>query len=330
MAINPDLLVDREDEQALFANMLTQKSAVRVLMFAVGSGAGKSSLLQRLGRNCQTMKPPALAALVHLKKPEAKYDVKTPYDLAGAIVEALSEDSDAMAHFEQFIELQVAYEGGNREPFGFADSRTANTYYVKTIVTGVSGTDVTGANIQPSTRDEEGFDERHRKRAEKSCVDAFLDNFTSLLTSAPAFILIDGWDGCDPDLRWWVENRLVRPYIAEADGGPGDSKLHLVVAGLPLSASCPTGITKREFGSFFDELAYARHVHQVTSLSPIEERDDYVFTFMERYGGDDIPPAAAASYRPAIAEAMKVNLVNAIALVQKIRSFYLHGGGLSA
>lgn len=329
MAINPDLLVDRRPEQDLFTEIVTNQSQVRVLVFAVPSGRGKSSLMQRLNRNCQTMSPPTLSALIHVKKPEAKYDIKTAYDLAGAIVEELCEEDEAAAYFEHFMDLQRAYMGGDREAFGFAENRTSNTYNVKARVQGLTDSNVTAVNITPSPPDD-AFNDEQRKFAEKKCVNAFLDDISRVIDGTPTAILIDGWDGCDLELRWWVHKNLVKPHIAEAEGGPSESKLHLVVAGLPFSADCPTGISDTEFSAFFDGLAYAKHVLRWTSFSRIEECEDDVSAFMQCYGGGDIPTQAVASYRPAIAEAMKVNLVNAIGLVRSFRAIYAQGGGLSA
>lgn len=324
MPIPPDSLVNHTEEQQLVDAMRRGSSDIRVLMFAERAGRGKSSLMRRLELNCQRPGPDVAVALIDLKRPDRTLSIKSPYELAGAMVDALSDNDDAFATFKPFRTLREAYEGGNPQPFGFAPTPPNLTVNSNPILRGVRESDVVATNIMFGGVDKP-FTETQGHLAQTKCVTAFLDNLRVLLIVEPLIVLIDSWEMRDEVLRRWVERRLIRDHIAKT---PASAQLRLVVAGLPNDRS-PTGITENEFSSFFLAADYTRHV-QRRGLSRIEEHDEDVAMFMNQNGGNDIPPDAVIKYRPAVAEMMKGNLESAEKFVRYIARSYTERGELSA
>jgi len=282
---DPRDLIDRHAEQELFRNLVTFKSAARMLTIRDKGGRGKSSLLKRLRYNCQyEMMPPIPVCLIELDR----MDDPSPFPFVVQVVEGLNI-WDRFAKFRQHNEARTLRD------FAVFSSGSDMKYRESRILANIHG----GANVEGPVAEEATiigtyvdklniqnpeFTEEQEQLARQKCAEAFFEDLRTICAAEPMVLILDAWERCNLELRQWIRDEFLAKHCCHFDRNLRPDKLAIIVASRPYEpANTRQGLRPNEFRPLFKD----EHDHETTVLSikSLSEWDkEHVSAFMQNNG----------------------------------------------
>ena len=227
---------DRTVEQERFREMLDFRSPTRLMTVCAKSGTGKSSLLQRLRYNCHRVYQPMVpCSLFDLSAPSKE---STLFGVVSGLVDSFADgDEDVRKLFTTFNQLTLAKAKNDFTPFGDS-SGTSFALLPPVQASATTGSMSGGKNVGMEVRAKKAkfaplpeFNAAQQRLANDRLVAAFFEDLRAICAQRPMVIMLDGWQGCERDLRNTIFDRMFGHHLLSRDPGKRPDKLAIVVAG---------------------------------------------------------------------------------------------------
>jgi hypothetical protein len=222
----PRLIVDREAEAEVFANMLRFVTARRVMIVSDENGRGKTDLLRKLRYQCEYIFDPSVAV--------ALFDFET---------NEVSEEMDVIETIaEQLVDGEVRIELPHFTELNDARSWRDTGKFVKSWRSVQGSVDLTGAELTGGAEAAgimykiehvenlsfPDWTDKMERQARRLCKEAFFSDLLAAARDTPIVLLVDTVDAADEDLRRWVLRDLLRRRLLSTWE---ERRLLLVLAG---------------------------------------------------------------------------------------------------
>lgn len=297
--LNPRDHCDRTAEQERFREMLDFGSPTRLMMVCAKSGTGKSSLLQRLRYNCHRFYQPMVpCSLFDLSAPSKE---STLFGVVSGLVDSFADgDEDVRTLFTTFNQLTLAKAKNDFTPFGDS-SGTFFAALPPVQATATAGPISGGKNVALELHAETAnfgplpeFNAAQQRLANDRLVAAFFEDLRAICAQRSMVIMLDGWQGCERDLRNTILNRMFGQHLFSRDLGKRPDKLAIVVAGQSrgdATGEHPDGLDPGDFRDLLRD-EFAATVWQA-ELSR-EWDPAVVYEFMRKHGYNQPPELVEA------------------------------------
>jgi hypothetical protein len=260
---------DRTVEQERFREMLDFGSPTRLMTVCAKSGDGKSSLLQRLRYNCHRVYQPMVpCSLFDLSDPSKE---STLFGVVSDLIDGFADgDEDVRKLFTTFNQLTLAKANNDFTPFGDS-SGTFFARFPPVQATATAGSMSGGKNVGMEVHEVHAgtanfapppeFNAAQQRLANDRLVAAFFDDLRAICAQRPMVIMLDGWQGCERELRNTIFDRMFGHHLLSRDPGKRPDKLAIVVAGQSrgyATGEHPDGLDPSDFCELFssdDEFA---------------------------------------------------------------------------
>jgi hypothetical protein len=232
-------IVDRDEHQQLFCDLVQCRDAARLLTIRNNSGTGRTTLLSRLKYMC-AYKRLAFVSLVPLDDRE----ITESFHLVKRLRDDLTKFGLAFPSFERW---STAWASRDTAPFIAELSRPGNGGSVYGSVN-LSGAQISGgyqggvviaqagsvnltASPAPSKEEAVWPSPAWEQIARERCVKAFLEDIKEICEKGTVVLLLDSWDPdrISDELREWIQFTLLPYHCFDVDSRP--KRLVIVIAG---------------------------------------------------------------------------------------------------